>query len=592
MVRQSPATLVRNSKLKFFLPVFAVLALIGPATAQETITRGGNMSVDAALDGRLAIDLRDSIWILPEDGGQAELITAIKSPARQPRWSPLDDSILYQTTIDGLDQIQLYRFAGNLVSAIGDPQFLNQHPAWHPLGERIVFSSDRHQSGFDLWEYDLQTGLSWRISHRAGDELEPAWSSDGRDLVYVHQENNVWSIMLRRFGMPERALATSSFRMSAPQWRPDGSLITYRQEHESGSTIEMIILSDPLLIRPLVSGEDFGSAPVSWLDRQQLLYTASGGIRRRNFNSWSSVNVPFRATLLAPEEDIVEQPQRLLSSFDLPNGQIVIRAARLFDGIGGGYREHLDVLIDGGKIVALEPRQDRPGQVIVDLGAVTVLPGFIDSYSALPQDFDDSYGALLLSFGVTTIVADYPLAADLDQRWSGKSTPGPRIFNSGSEELVASLLHGTSSVADANTPGLAELLRVRQSSLLPAIVPRRRFSEPPNLEGKATSVVAGSKPNGLHPGMALHAEFLALSAAGLNGEQVLRSAGVNAATYLKFGLQLGRIAPGSRADLVIVDGDPLQNVADLRKVVGVVRNGRFFSAIGLIERVTATIVVE
>jgi len=33
-----------------------------------------------------------------------------------------------------------------------------------------------------------------------------------------------------------------------------------------------------------------------------------------------------------------------------------------------------------------------------------------------------------------------------------------------------------------------------------------------------------------------------------------------------------------------VDGDPLANVADLQKVVGVVRNGRFFSAIGLIER--------
>ena len=332
-----------------------------------------------------------------------------------------------------------------------------------------------------------------------GDELEPAWSSDGRDLIYVHQQDNVWTIMLRRFGMPETALITSSHPITAPQWRPDGSLITYRQEHESGSTIEMIILSAPLLVRPLVSGEDFGSAPVSWLDRQQLFYTANGGIRRRNFNSWSSVNVPFRATLLPPEEDVVEQPQRQLSSFDLPNGQLVIRAARLFDGIGGGYRENLDVVLDGGKIVALEPRQDRPGQVIVDLGAVTVLPGLIDSYSALPQDFDDSYGALLLSFGVTTIVADYPLAAELDQRWSGKSTPGPRIFNSGSEELVASLLHGTSSVADANTPGLGELLRVRQSSLLPAIVPRRRFSEPPDLEGKGDQRSRGQQAERITP---------------------------------------------------------------------------------------------
>ena len=146
-------------------------------------------------------------------------------------------------------------------------------------------------------------------------------------------------------------------------------------------------------------------------------------------------------------------------------------------------------------------------------------------------------------------------------------------------------------MADANTAGLDQLLSIRQASLLPA-QPRRRFAEPPELEDRATSVVFGSKPNGLPPGIALHAEFLAAAAAGLNNEQVLRGAGVNAAAYLHFGLQLGRIAPGSRADLVLVDGDPLANVADLRKVVGVVRNGRFFSAIGLIEQASGGANVE
>jgi imidazolonepropionase-like amidohydrolase len=58
------------------------------------------------------------------------------------------------------------------------------------------------------------------------------------------------------------------------------------------------------------------------------------------------------------------------------------------------------------------------------------------------------------------------------------------------------------------------------------------------------------------------------------------------------GLQLGRLAPGSIADIVIVDGDPLQRPADLSKVVGVVRNGRFYSAIGLIERAQTRAGVE
>ena len=84
----------------------------------------------------------------------------------------------------------------------------------------------------------------------------------------------------------------------------------------------------------------------------------------------------------------------------------------------------------------------------------------------------------------------------------------------------------------------------------------------------------------------------ALESAGLTPEQAIRSAGVNAASALGAGLQLGRIAVGSLADLVIVDGDPLTDVDDALNVVGVVRNGRFFSTIGLIDRISEPPSVE
>jgi hypothetical protein len=579
--------------LKRLAAILALLVIIEPVAAQLTLTHGGNISVDVATDGRLAIDLLESVWILPEIGGEAEAITAIDTPASRPRWSPNGASIVYQTRVSGLEQVRQYQFASGLVTDIGAAEYLNQQPTWHPSGERILFSSDRRQSGFDIWEFDFATGLSWRISHQAGDELEPAWSSDGRDLVYVHHIGDQWSIMLRRFGQPDRALITSGTKLSAPQWRPDGSLITFLRADEAEPSIDMIILSDPLLVRSLVTGEDFIDARVSWLNRQQLLYTANGAIRRRDFNSWSSRNIPFRATTRPPDAiATVEQPARELSSFDMPSGKLTIRTERLFDGIGGGYKNNIDIVIDGGQITALESRRERPGEVVVDLGDVTALPGFIDSYAGLPQDFDDTLGALLLSFGVTTIVTEHPAAEEQDRLWSGKETPGPRIFDAGDEDATASLLHGTDSLADANTPGLDELLRARQASLLASADPKRRFSEIPDLELKATSIIVGSKPNGLPPGMALHAEFLALASAGLDGEQMLRGAGVNAAAYLNLGLHVGRLAPGSRADIVLVDGDPLNNAADLRKVVGIVRNGRFFSAIGLIERAQQAAIVE
>ena len=55
---------------------------------------------------------------------------------------------------------------------------------------------------------------------------------------------------------------------------------------------------------------------------------------------------------------------------------------------------------------------------------------------------------------------------------------------------------------------------------------------------------------------------------------------------------MGRIAVGSLADLVVVDGDPLADIGDALRVVGVVRNGRFFSTIGLIDRIGESATVE
>jgi hypothetical protein len=150
-----------------------------------------------------------------------------------------------------------------------------------------------------------------------------------------------------------------------------------------------------------------------------------------------------------------------------------------------------------------------------------------------------------------------------------------------------------SGLADAQTPNLESLLASRQAGLLgDEFDPVRRFSAPPQLTGGRTTVVLGSKPSGLPAGLGLHAEFRALAAAGLTPEQALRAAGVNAASALGLGLQLGRIAVGSLADLVIVDGDPLADIDATLNVVGVVRNGRFFSTIGLIERIRANGTVE
>jgi cytosine/adenosine deaminase-related metal-dependent hydrolase len=81
-------------------------------------------------------------------------------------------------------------------------------------------------------------------------------------------------------------------------------------------------------------------------------------------------------------------------------------------------------------------------------------------------------------------------------------------------------------------------------------------------------LVAGT--DGL-PGFTLQRELELYVQAGLTPSQVLQIATYNGAKYARVLDDRGVIAPGKRADLVLVDGDPTQNISDIRKVALVIK---------------------
>ncbi|MCQ4163756.1 metal-dependent hydrolase family protein [Tahibacter harae] len=83
---------------------------------------------------------------------------------------------------------------------------------------------------------------------------------------------------------------------------------------------------------------------------------------------------------------------------------------------------------------------------------------------------------------------------------------------------------------------------------------------------------------GTDAGVSLHGrnadEFELLVEHGLSPAQALRAATVNAADLLGLGAEIGSLEAGKRADLIAVDGDPLQDVRVLKRVAWVIKDGR------------------
>jgi imidazolonepropionase-like amidohydrolase len=83
-------------------------------------------------------------------------------------------------------------------------------------------------------------------------------------------------------------------------------------------------------------------------------------------------------------------------------------------------------------------------------------------------------------------------------------------------------------------------------------------------------IVAGT--DGL-AGFSLHRELELYADAGIPAPQVLQIATLGAARVMKKDQELGTIAKGKLADLILVDGDPSQRISDLRRVRTVIKDG-------------------
>ena len=76
------------------------------------------------------------------------------------------------------------------------------------------------------------------------------------------------------------------------------------------------------------------------------------------------------------------------------------------------------------------------------------------------------------------------------------------------------------------------------------------------------------------PGFGLHEELTLLVRGGMSPFEALRSATLEPARYFGMLDSLGTIAAGKLADLVLLDGNPLQDIRNTRRISAVVANGR------------------
>ena len=118
-----------------------------------------------------------------------------------------------------------------------------------------------------------------------------------------------------------------------------------------------------------------------------------------------------------------------------------------------------------------------------------------------------------------------------------------------------------------------------QQNDVPDFIWRRWVSMVKELNEAGVSLMVGTDLMlpGIVPGYSVHEEMGIWQDAGLPAADVLRSATLVPARFMGLDHRLGAIAEGKTASIVLVRGNPLQDIRRVQQIEGVFLRGRYFS---------------
>ncbi len=628
----------------------AVLLINVASAAELMVTEATRLSFDHyAGDGRSVVSLMERLWWLPAGGGTATPMTPVGLRLEKPRFSP-DGKIIIAEGGWRTDRMHLWRINATgdeqPVRLMGGG-WRDHSASWHPDGTRLLFVSNRSGTE-DIWEYDLQGQSARRLTLQRGREYDAQYAGNG-SIVYVREHNSRFEICVLGGDGRTRVLLSSANPLYAPVVRRNGILITYLERQDDGhNVLKMLLPVQEMLSKTLLDDGDIGNHPVVWTNRDNYLLVRNGRIERRElagrgfgplaFTAWLSVTPASQATTpdVTPAE-IAPTP----NTGNAGRG-FVLRASRLFDTATLGYRLNHDILIEDGSIAAVVARRHWPKHQIIDMGDATLLPGLID-IDARANDFSDTQHARrVLAAGVTSVA--YAQRNASGEPIAALPAPGPRVFALGptvdargvvdsreriallqnarakgipsiTDTLLPDLMYGPQMLAGGSWPqassaspvysdlrGLLEKsgVRVMSGNAIASgwtaadwnrVGNSRWGSMNASAAGPVVTAAGGNRPAlatsalSLPGALSLTGKLISMRRTGASANATLAGATVRAADILGRP-DLGRLQVGALADIVVVAGDPLDDIGALLDTVAIVSRGQFHSVAGLLEDTT------
>jgi dipeptidyl aminopeptidase/acylaminoacyl peptidase len=168
-------------------------------------------------------------YILNIKNGTSRLVFANGHPCWDVLWSPDGQWLVTEVEMHGQDYgLFLIPIDGSQpreISQSGKPLNAKQ-PSWSPDSMKLVFSSDA-QGFYDIATYDIaRETVSW-LTEGVAEDLFPAYSPNGKNMVFVRSRGIVTWLELRGTNRPFKRIEAGDGIHTHPVFTPDGKWVVF-----------------------------------------------------------------------------------------------------------------------------------------------------------------------------------------------------------------------------------------------------------------------------------------------------------------------------------------------------------------------------
>ena len=155
-----------------------------------------------------------------------------------PTWSPDGKQVAFVGTAkNGFSDLYISDFSSGLkpdedksLTALTQDIYEERNPSWSPEGKRIVFSSDRGQTGekgfLNLFIFDLTIREITPLTYGAQNDLTPDWSGDGKNIILSSDRSGSYELYLLSYNpdddstwLPNEGTVADSLPFLQPPFR-------------------------------------------------------------------------------------------------------------------------------------------------------------------------------------------------------------------------------------------------------------------------------------------------------------------------------------------------------------------------------------